>query len=426
MNISSKPTNFLFIISIISYVTALLLYSTWVNFHQERKILNQINTKLYNGAISLKYILPDDYHDRAMAEQSISIDEDRYIDQKLTELVKESGFKYAYTIIKKDEKLFFIASDTNAASDNERGTYYFEEYENADQSFMDAFEKGTPTYTTITDKWGTVRTVMVPEKSPDGTPYLACVDYDMSYVKGLLQKNVLHSIGIAFFFLLLAIPLIKIYTKSYRKLIRNLKKSESYHKILFENNTSNILLIDPESSDILDANPAACAFYGYSRETITQMNILDINVMTEEELRNEYVKLQSGQQNYFNFSHRLADNSIKDVEVYSGTIQAKGKTVFCSTIHDITERKLLEKERDTLIHDLENALHEIKTLRGIVPICSQCKKIRDESGHWNQIETYIEQHSAASFSHSMCPDCSDHLYGKEEWYIEMKKDEKDT
>ena len=61
-------------------------------------------------------------------------------------------------------------------------------------------------------------------------------------------------------------------------------------------------------------------------------------------------------------------------------------------------------------------------MRGLLPICSHCKKIRDDKGYWNQIEGYIQTHSEAKFSHGMCPECSDELYGKEDWYIEMKKE----
>jgi len=70
------------------------------------------------------------------------------------------------------------------------------------------------------------------------------------------------------------------------------------------------------------------------------------------------------------------------------------------------------------------AQDEIKTLKGIVPICSACKKIRDDKGYWNVLELYIQKHSDASFSHGICPDCVDKLYGEEDWYIEMEKDKK--
>jgi len=59
---------------------------------------------------------------------------------------------------------------------------------------------------------------------------------------------------------------------------------------------------------------------------------------------------------------------------------------------------------------------ELNTLRGILPVCSSCKKIRDDEGIWNQIEEYIESHSKALFSHSLCPTCMDSMYGEHEWY----------
>ena len=87
---------------------------------------------------------------------------------------------------------------------------------------------------------------------------------------------------------------------------------------------------------------------------------------------------------------------------------------------------LIEKGKlETVNLDLQKALNEVKVLSGLVPICSICKKIRDDKGYWNNLEAYIEKHSDASFSHSICYECSDELYGEEDWYIEMKK-EKDS
>jgi len=85
------------------------------------------------------------------------------------------------------------------------------------------------------------------------------------------------------------------------------------------------------------------------------------------------------------------------------------------TVILVWNRKLKKENivRLKLIGELEDALAEIKTLKGIVPICSSCKKIRDDKGYWNLLESFIEKHSEASFSHGMCPECSDEFYGKE-------------
>jgi PAS domain S-box-containing protein len=79
-------------------------------------------------------------------------------------------------------------------------------------------------------------------------------------------------------------------------------------------------------------------------------------------------------------------------------------------IQDITRRMEHEEERESLIGKLSKALSEVKTLSGLLPICANCKKIRDDQGYWSQIEDFIQQHSDAAFSHGICPDCAEKLY----------------
>ena len=79
---------------------------------------------------------------------------------------------------------------------------------------------------------------------------------------------------------------------------------------------------------------------------------------------------------------------------------------------DISARKRSEQEREKLIKELQDALAKVKKLSGLLPICASCKKIRDDKGYWNQLETYIREHSEAEFSHGICPDCGKKLYGR--------------
>lgn len=72
---------------------------------------------------------------------------------------------------------------------------------------------------------------------------------------------------------------------------------------------------------------------------------------------------------------------------------------------DITEQKNSQSERERLIEELQAALSNIRTLRGLIPICAWCKKIRNDSGYWEQLELYLKEHSEANFTHGMCPDC---------------------
>lgn len=82
---------------------------------------------------------------------------------------------------------------------------------------------------------------------------------------------------------------------------------------------------------------------------------------------------------------------------------------------EVQQRKQVAVDRKRLIDDLQSAIKEIKTLRGIVPICSNCKKIRDDKGYWNILESYIQKHSDAQFSHGICPECTKRFYP--EYYI---------
>ena len=77
---------------------------------------------------------------------------------------------------------------------------------------------------------------------------------------------------------------------------------------------------------------------------------------------------------------------------------------------EVEERRKAQEEKDSLIVELRRALSEVKTLSGMLPICSSCKKIRDDKGYWNRIESYIRSHSEVQFSHGICPDCAKKLY----------------
>jgi hypothetical protein len=72
---------------------------------------------------------------------------------------------------------------------------------------------------------------------------------------------------------------------------------------------------------------------------------------------------------------------------------------------DITANKQVAEEREQLVRKLQEALAEVKTLREILPICSYCRKIRDDENYWHTVETYISRHTSSRFSHGICPSC---------------------
>lgn len=144
-----------------------------------------------------------------------------------------------------------------------------------------------------------------------------------------------------------------------KQAIRALEESESRFKSLFEKNHSVMLLIDPDEGRIVDCNEAARRFYGYPREKLCGMPIMEINILSPEEIRREMESAVKGKKNSFLFRHRLADGSVRDVEVYSGAIPVEGKRLLYSIVHDVTERVTAEKvlaEKTALLDQLfENA-----------------------------------------------------------------------
>ena len=125
---------------------------------------------------------------------------------------------------------------------------------------------------------------------------------------------------------------------------RELRESEASFRQLFERHSAVMLLIDHQSHIIVDANPAAAQFYGYPLESLRGMNVSRINAQSESEIHQQRQQAITGEQNRFGFYHRLANGAVRAVEVHISTVNYKGKSLFFSIIHDITERKLAEEQ----------------------------------------------------------------------------------
>jgi len=91
-------------------------------------------------------------------------------------------------------------------------------------------------------------------------------------------------------------------------------------------------------------------------------------------------------------------------------IDAVQVSLFMNSMWTILKQKRAEEEREKMIHELTEALAKVKTLSGMLPICASCKKIRDDKGYWNRIESYISQHTEVLFSHGICPECAKKAY----------------
>jgi PAS domain S-box-containing protein len=142
-----------------------------------------------------------------------------------------------------------------------------------------------------------------------------------------------------------------------------LAEAEARYRAIFFTNVAVKLLVDPDTGRIVEANPAACAFYGYAPEVLCGLSIWDINVLGPEKTREEMRAAKEEGRRFFRFIHRLADGALREVEVYSGPVAFAGRTLLFSIVHDVTERVRAEQARERveqmLRHDLRSPLSGI-------------------------------------------------------------------
>jgi len=141
-----------------------------------------------------------------------------------------------------------------------------------------------------------------------------------------------------------------------------LTESEARYRSLFENNHAVMLVLDPATGAVVDANPAAVSWYGWSRDELCQKNICDINTLSPKEWQAEMDQVVSQQAGYFLFRHRRADESLRDVEVFSGQVQVAGRPLLYSIVHDITEKKRAEEALEKRILALTRPLDDATSM----------------------------------------------------------------
>ena len=139
-----------------------------------------------------------------------------------------------------------------------------------------------------------------------------------------------------------------------------LRERQELFERIFVANSAVKLLIDPVEGWIVDANPAAAAFYGYPLETLRTLRITDLNILSPEDVAKEMERAAREKRTHFLFPHRLASGEIRDVEVYSSRIAVNGRTLLLSLIHDITDRRQAETALRGKTVELERSNAELE------------------------------------------------------------------
>lgn len=123
-----------------------------------------------------------------------------------------------------------------------------------------------------------------------------------------------------------------------------LAEREAHYRAFFERNSSVMLLIHPESGQIVDANESAARFYGWDVETLRTMRITDINLLPDDVVTHELGRAWCGADDHFFFPHRLASGEVRDVEVHVSKLHQQGRLFTLSIVHDVTERSRAERD----------------------------------------------------------------------------------
>ena len=190
----------------------------------------------------------------------------------------------------------------------------------------------------------------------------------------------------------------------------SLRQSEEKYRQLFNNAPIGIGIAD-EHGNIIAYNDAMLKPGGYSREDMKK--IKNLSELYYDPKERKQILAESAEQGFIDETEVFFKR--KDGTPYAAIMSLrpiKIEDINCwqAVVLDITDRKRAEKEKEKLIKDLQDTLGQVKTLKGLLPICSICKNIRDDQGYWNQIEAYIRNHSEAEFSHSICPECAKKMY----------------
>jgi PAS domain S-box-containing protein len=202
------------------------------------------------------------------------------------------------------------------------------------------------------------------------------------------------------------------------------REVESKLRSVMEQSPDGILLVD-HAANIVDWNQSLERISGLSPEQLQGMTLRGFHLALQPNSGQSLVTEQAVQSmlDEFNATGQAicadcprertitrSDGTQIVIETRLFPIRGvRGVAAGC-LCRDVTERKRAGEERERLISELQQSLAQVRTLKGLLPICSACKRIRTDEGYWEAVEVYIRDHTAVEFTHSLCPECIKKLY----------------
>ncbi len=191
---------------------------------------------------------------------------------------------------------------------------------------------------------------------------------------------------------------------------RDVRASEERFRLAFEEAPIGMAIVSLDYR-LLRVNKTLCKMLGYTEQELTARTFVDITHPEDVEKDVQLAQqVFTGRIPHYELEKRYIKKSGDSlpIKLTAAVVRdPEGRPLYgLGMIEDIAERKLAEQAREALLQQLQDALQKVKTLRGLLPICALCNKVRDDQGNWRPLETYVEEHTLAEFSHGICPDCS--------------------
>nr|WP_320048807.1 GGDEF domain-containing protein [uncultured Desulfuromonas sp.] len=219
-------------------ICVLAAYCFWGYVHERKRLLAQIDEKLYAAAVAIPFVLEDDFHDRARDKHSISAAEDRRNIENLSKLNNRLGMKFLYTIVRDRHGTYLLTSSSALDEELQNGNEvrYYTAYPDVSTTLKQSFEESHINFSqrneayhalyvpVFSDRWGTYRSIFVPIQTASGNTYVLGTDLDISYVTTLLRNNTLKTVLSFIIFSLAILPIIYAYIRELK-----LKNREYQH-----------------------------------------------------------------------------------------------------------------------------------------------------------------------------------------------------
>ncbi|MFV0422185.1 GGDEF domain-containing protein [Oleidesulfovibrio sp.] len=196
----------LFILPALLYIFFVCFFVYLAGKEAETEALSDLDSRLKVAAMALPQMLAEDFHDRAVAPDSIGIDEELLNRERFNRFAADSGMIYVYTLVQFRDGFYFSSPTVTMEEARERRSWFFYPYDNPPAAFVKALQTNTIQYASYTDEWGKFRSVAVPMASPSGRRFLACADIEFKEVRSEIQRRQGVAGLVSLSFLALGIP----------------------------------------------------------------------------------------------------------------------------------------------------------------------------------------------------------------------------